>query len=271
MSQQHDYVLGTDEEELERLGLQHRVWRPEVLKAWSEAGITLGSRVVDLGCGPGYATVDLAEIVGPHGAVLGIERSQRFLNFARTECQRRGFQNVELMEADLTGEIEFSLPFDAVWCRWVACFMADLGPLLRHISDALRPGGTALFHEYADYSTWRSIPESPRLLSFVFEVMKNWRGSGGEPDIVFALLPRLKAAGFEIVETKPIIFAVNPGNFMWQWPRSFVRSHVKRLVESNYVSEVWAKEVVEEFDRLGDSPDSVMLTPMVLQIVARKV
>ena len=68
---ENDYVLGTNDEELERLGLQHRVWRPIVLDCWRRAGITFGSRVIDVGAGPGFATMDLAELVGP------TERSSR--------------------------------------------------------------------------------------------------------------------------------------------------------------------------------------------------
>ena len=41
--------------------------------------ISIGSRVIDIGCGPGYATLDLAEIVGRTGEVFAIERSERFL------------------------------------------------------------------------------------------------------------------------------------------------------------------------------------------------
>jgi len=48
-----DYVLGTDDDEIARLGLQHRVWRPRMLDAFARAGITAGSRVVDVGAGPG--------------------------------------------------------------------------------------------------------------------------------------------------------------------------------------------------------------------------
>jgi hypothetical protein len=47
-----DYVLGTHNEELARLGLQHRVWRPVVLDCWQRAGITVGKRVLDVGRGP---------------------------------------------------------------------------------------------------------------------------------------------------------------------------------------------------------------------------
>ena len=69
-SKERDYVLGTHEDELERLGVQHRAWRPVVLDCWRNAGITTGSKVLDVGAGPGYATVDLADIVGRTGKVV---------------------------------------------------------------------------------------------------------------------------------------------------------------------------------------------------------
>src|SRR3712207_8962958 len=84
-----DYVLGTHDEEVARLGLQHRVWRSVTTQCWERVGITSGWRVIDVGAGPGYATADLAEIVGRTGAVLAIERSARFLDVARERCRTR--------------------------------------------------------------------------------------------------------------------------------------------------------------------------------------
>ena len=52
MSTASDYVLGTHQVEITRLGLQHQVWRPYVLDAWSRAGMSRGSKVVDFGGPP---------------------------------------------------------------------------------------------------------------------------------------------------------------------------------------------------------------------------
>jgi SAM-dependent methyltransferase len=76
-------VLGTHDAEIDRLGLQHRVWRPRVLDAWGRAGLTVGHTVVDVGCRPGFATMDLADIVGPNGHVHAVDRSARFLDALR--------------------------------------------------------------------------------------------------------------------------------------------------------------------------------------------
>ena len=80
------------EEESARLGLQHRVWRPVVLDCWQRAGITVGKRVSDVERGPGYATVDLAQIVGPHGEVIALERSQTFIRAMESSCRARSLR-----------------------------------------------------------------------------------------------------------------------------------------------------------------------------------
>jgi len=79
MSRERDYVLGTHDEENARLLLQHRVWRPRALDAWRRAGFTVGQTLLDLGCGPGHAAVDLAEIVGPTGRVFAFVKQPREL------------------------------------------------------------------------------------------------------------------------------------------------------------------------------------------------
>src|SRR5215210_1193588 len=98
---ERDYILGTDDDEVERLGLQHRVWRPQMLDAFRRAGIGPGAHVVDVGAGPGFASADLAEIVGPAGQVLALERSRRFLDALDARARRLGLANIEAREQDV--------------------------------------------------------------------------------------------------------------------------------------------------------------------------
>src|SRR5688572_14038579 len=118
MAIERDYVLGTHDEEIARLGLQHRVWRPRVLDAWRRAGFATGQTLVDLGCGPGWATLDLAEIVGPRGRVIAVDRSRRFLDALETAARARGLPWIETIETDL--EESGAPPFEAdgIWSRW---------------------------------------------------------------------------------------------------------------------------------------------------------
>lgn len=263
-------MLGTHDDEVARLGLQHRVWRNAVTECWHRVGITHGWRVLDVGAGPGYATADLAEIVGPTGVVLGIERSARFLQAARERCMRRGLENVELREADLMEVSLGDLRYDASWCRWVASFVSSPKKLIGNIAGALRPGGVAVFHEYSDYETFRFMPMKPALESFSREVMASWRASGGEPNIARELPQLLREAGLRVLEMIPRVRTVSQRDYTWQWPKSFIEINVTRLEELGRISADDAAAVRREFAQVEADRDAWFTTPMFLEIIARK-
>src|ERR1700681_1424591 len=122
MATERDYVLGTHDEEILRLGLQHRVWRSVVLECWQKAGIIVGSRVLDVGAGPGYAAVDLAEIVGPTGEVGALERSGKCVRAMEQACRATWLANVQIYELAMTSDNLPKADYDFSWCRWVLSF-----------------------------------------------------------------------------------------------------------------------------------------------------
>lgn len=268
-TKERDYVLGTHEDELERLGVQHRAWRDVVLDCWQTAGVTTGSKVLDVGAGPGYATVDLADIVGPTGKVVAVERSTNFLNAINQTIQTRGLSNVEVHELDLMNDDLPGGPLDFSWCRWVLCFVSDPEVVVKKISNALRPGGRAIFHEYGHYTTWRFIP--PRLNHEEFRdyVVATWRGSGGDPDTGLRLPTWLNNAGLAIRSIVPRIFCIRPSDFMWQWPAQFIQVHLVRLQELGKIDTSFADKVLADL-AAAEREGSFMMTPLVLEIVAEK-
>lgn len=265
-----DYLLGTHDAELERLGLQHCVWRPIVLDCWRRAGITGGSRVLDVGAGPGFATLDLGEMVGPTGRVVALERSDRYVEAGRHACAARGYRHVEFHELDLmTGEIPGG-GIDAAWCRWVAAFVSSPQVLVEKLARALRPGGVAIFHEYLSYETYQLVPRSALFGEFVAHVIRSWRDSGGEPNIASALVQLLAANGFSIRETTPRVFCARPTEDMWNWGASFVRVHLERMRDMGGVDSAWIDAVRREFDEMESRPEARLVTPLVLEIVAER-
>ena len=267
-TQERDYVLGTHDDEIERLGLQHRVWRPRVLDAWRRAGFTIGQTLIDVGCGPGHATIDLAEIVGPSGRVLAIERSRRFLDALEATRRQRGLDNIETLELDLDEADPSTQSADGAWCRWVLCFVKKPRAVLERIANALRPGGTIVLHEYFDYSTWRLAPRSPEIEEFVAAVMQSWRAQGGEPDIALELPRWLAELGFEIKSLQPIIEVVPPSSFVWQWPKSFVEVGLQRLVELGHLSADRPAIIARAFNACEIRPHTYMISPALLEIIA---
>jgi len=268
MSNEKDYVLGTHDEELERLGLQHRVWRARALDAWRRAGFTVGQSILDVGCGPGYATLDLADIVGPKGRVTAFDRSQRFLDALAASCFQRKVNHVEIRNVDLGATELPVLEADAAWCRWVFSFVRRPRDLVASVGRSLRRGGVLVLHEYFDYSTWRMAPRCPDIEEFVDAVMWSWRSEGGEPDIALELPRWLAESGFEIESLQPIIDIVPASSFVWQWPKAFVEVGLRRLVELGHLKEGRAAAISEAMKACEAAPHTLMITPAVLEIIA---
>ncbi len=255
MNKERDYVLGTHDEELARLGLQHRVWRPVVLDCWKKAGITVGGRVLDVGAGPGYATVDLAEIVGPAGEVVALERSTT---------------NVRIHELDLMTDDLPKGDYDFSWCRWVLSFVSNPSLLIKKLGAIMRKDGMSIFHEYGHYETWRFFPRIPSQEKFREHVIATWRESGGEPDGASGLSELLSENDFVIRSATPHIFCIRPTDYMWQWPAQFIEVYLPRLQEMDRIDQSFADKVRGDLADAEASPNSLMVTPLVLEIIAEK-
>lgn len=269
-----DYVLGTHNDEHARLGMQHSLWQEFVLDAWKRAGICTGTRVVDVGAGPGFATMDLADIVGATGHVTAVEISSKFAQEVKDQANVRGLKNISVHIVDLMHEdiplANAGVEFDAAWCRWVCMFVPDVGALVRCVHNALRAGGVAVFHEYVHYETYGLQPPTPGIDSFTQAAMKSFSARGGNANIAGTLLKELRQHGFEIMSIKPIARSARPHEPLWQWPAGFIRTYLPRLVELGQVDNAFAANVLAELVRAEQDPQSIMLTPTVLEIIARK-
>ncbi len=270
MPLEKDYVLGTHDDEVARLGLQHSVWRPQATRAWRRAGFTIGDTLVDLGCGPGYAALDLAELVGRDGHVLAIDRSRRFLDRLQAAAGGRGLPQIETLELDLDEQPLPPLEADGIWSRWLYSFVRHPRTLLERAAGALRPGGHMVLHEYIDYRSWRSSPRSPVLEEFVDHVIASWRAEGGEPDIGLELPRWLAELGFELRHLEPLVEITRPGDPVWAWPRAFIGVGLRRLVDLGRIDTARAAEITAAFAQLETTPGAFQVTPMVVEIVARK-
>jgi SAM-dependent methyltransferase len=270
MITERDYVLGTHDEELARLGLQHRVWRPVVLDCWQRAGITIGKRVLDVGAGPGYAAVDLAEIVGSAGEVTALERSHNFVSAMKETCRARSLANVNIYELDLMTDDLPKGNYDFSWCRWVNSFVSDPSLLMKKLAGVMRRGGVSIFHEYGHYETWRFFPRLPSQERFREHVIATWRESGGEPDGACELPALLALNGFVIRSTTPHIFCVRPADYMWEWPAQFIEVYLPRLQEMGRIDQKFASALRAELANAEKHSNSLMITPLVLEIVAEK-
>jgi SAM-dependent methyltransferase len=237
--------------------------------------------VIDVGCGPGFAALDLAQRVGPTGRVVAVDRSPRFLEAlgraaqAQAQAQARAggiagptAGRIETVTADLDVDELPGVGADAAWARWVFAFVLRPRDLLARVARAVRPGGAFVAHEYFDYATWRATPRVPELEDFVAHVMASWRKRGGEPDIALDLVAWLPELGFEIASLRPIVEVVTPASPQWTWVQKFAEVGLERLIDLGEVSPERGAQLAETWRTLAARPGVHMVTPAVLEIVA---
>jgi ubiquinone/menaquinone biosynthesis C-methylase UbiE len=122
-----------------------------------------GHTIIDVGCGPGFASLDLAELVCPSGRIVAVDQSARYLHALAARCAQRGVTNVAAHQLDLDATRLPATGVDGATCRWVLTFVKQPHDVVRALADALRPGGAVAVHEYFDYGTSRTSPRCVEL------------------------------------------------------------------------------------------------------------
>lgn len=266
-----DYIIGATEAEIRRLGQQHAIWRETALAGWRRAGLMPGMTVLDIGCGPGHASFDLAQLVGPEGRVIAVDQSALFLDAVNSGADDRGLDNIEAVKSDLAN---LTLPegsVDFIWSRWVLSFLANPAKVLDRLNAALKPGGVFIAHEYGHYETFGFYPADPVQDRFISAVKKSWRAFGGEPNIGKQLPEMASNLDWEIASLLPHVFATRPGELMWEWPVGWLKSDgIDRLVELGFLDQGDAARFHELVNLRSRDPLSVLTTPMVLEVIAKK-
>jgi len=158
LSTRGEYVLATGNAAANRLRILHNVYGPGARELLVRVGIKPGMKVADLGCGVGMATQLLAALVGPTGAVVGVDFSAAQVAQARAQLPRE-LSNVRFVQASATDTGLEREAFDLVYCRFLLLHLTDPAEGLREMRELLKPNGI-LVVEDSDLTTAESEPPS---------------------------------------------------------------------------------------------------------------
>jgi SAM-dependent methyltransferase len=112
----------------------------------TEAGITTGMHVLDLGCGPGDVSMLAAEMVGETGRVLGVDANEEVLQIAQARAQAAGLKHLSFRAEDVL-QLTPGQEYDALIGRFILMHLPEPAAVLRRLTDQLRPGGLVAFQE----------------------------------------------------------------------------------------------------------------------------
>lgn len=194
MSRAQDYPLGYSELEARRLAEQGALLEDLTASVFRRAGLREGMTVLDIGCGVGDVTLLAARLVGPKGAVLGIDRAASSLQTARVRATALGVAHARFEQADLAS-FETDQTFDALVGRLVLLYLPDPGATLQRLSQYLRPGGIVAFQEF-DMTATSQVPAGALFLKVRSWLLAAFTAAGAELDMGTKLYSSYLRAGF---------------------------------------------------------------------------
>lgn len=266
-----EYVLGTHEAELERLGLQHRLWSTQAFACWDSAGIGPGMAVLDVGCGPGFTSLDLASLVGVQGQVIAIDESARFVDVLRRRAQALGVSKLKAAVMDAQRIRIDAASVDAAYARWVLFFVRDPRAVIRGVARALRPGGVFAVQDYVNWEAICLSPPSDTFDRVIAAILASFRGSGGDVRIGLRLPALMREEGLRIEQLRPLQRLARAGTPLWAWPGTFFRNYLPLLVERGLLGAEDQAAFERMWEERSRDETAFLWAPAMMEIIARKV
>lgn len=192
-SPRFQYALGHSEHELARLSLQAEAFLPFTVQLFEQARIRAGMHILDVGCGAADVSFLAAELVGPNGRVVGVDRVPTAIEWATARARSREIQNADFLVGD-PSMMEFDREFDAIVGRFVLMYYPDPVSALRRLARYLRPGGLMVFQEF-DMDYIRCRPISPTFERATEWIKRAFSASGAKIRLGSDLYPVFLAAG----------------------------------------------------------------------------
>ncbi|KHN93944.1 Methyltransferase type 11 [Metarhizium album ARSEF 1941] len=222
--------------------------------------------ILDVGCGPGTITVDLASHV-PHGRVVGLERAAAVLEQARALAADRGVGNVEFEEGDANALRYPDDTFDIVFCHQVLQHVKDPVGVLREMRRVTKPGGLVAARE-SDYGAFSWYPEVAGMEEWQALYRKLAARNGGQPDAGRMVHAWAKRAGFaaDCVTSSVSSWCYSTSEQVSWWSglwaeRTVASSFADSAVESGLATREQLAQVADTWRRWGREDDAWFSVP----------
>ncbi|WP_116214649.1 class I SAM-dependent methyltransferase [Streptomyces olivoreticuli] len=221
--------------------------------------LTPHMEILDIGCGPGTITADLAALV-PKGRVVGLDTTQEILDRARATARERGLENADFTVGDVHGLRFPDDSFDVVHAHQVLQHLGDPVAALREMRRVCRPGGVIAVRD-ADYAAMTWYPRVPGLDDWQDLYQRVARAGGGEPDAGRHLLSWARRAGFtDVTATASAWCFASPEERAWWsglWAdRTVASSYARLAVDGSFTDEAGLHRIAGAWRDWGRSQDA---------------
>ncbi len=267
-----EYVLGRHAHEYARLRFQQEVWgaitEHFLDRTLGSADQARGKRCLDVGCGPGFVTLELARRVGPTGSVLAVDGAEHWLASLQADARDAQLTQVETQALDLeSGQFEEGR-YDFIFARWVLSFLRDPEELITRLARALKPGGLLAIQDY-NHEGISLFPRSSGFEAVIRATRALYASQGGDLWIAGSLPAMFARAGLELVDERPNVLSGGPDSPAFRWADAFFPAHVDHMVELGLLSEHEREAFMHDWSERKQDPSSRFYSPFIVDLAGR--
>jgi len=260
------YVLKGGEEGAKRLQiLAHAKW-PTTQALLQRVGLQRGMRCLDVGCGSGEITLQLARMIGSEGEVVGIDSDESVLELARKEAEQ---QNLLVnFYKDNASELKQEPIFDIVYSRFLLTHLQEPQLAIDCMLNSLVPGGTFIVEDI-DFSGHFCYPNCPAFYRFVELYQAITLQKNCDPFIGPKLLGMLKEAGLKQINMEVVLptFFEGVGKLIAQVTMEHLR---EPLTMSKLATHEEIDAIIQELNVFVSSSQTIISLPRIFQFWGRK-
>jgi SAM-dependent methyltransferase len=260
------YVIQGGRPGKERLRLLSSVMWPTTERLLQRAGLRPGLHCLDLGCGGGDVSRELARRVGPTGRVVGIDRDETILQLDREDLLADPLPNLSFRAADAE-DLQESASYDLVYARFLLTHLPRRDRGLQGMLRSLRPGGVVVMEE-VDFAGHFCYPNCPAFWRYVELYQQVVLRRGGDPFLGPKLPLMLMEAGVQNVQVEVVqpVFLEGPGKLIAAITLERTADSIR---ETGLASAEELTRLIAELHAAAEEPRQLLSVPRVFQVWGR--
>lgn len=256
------YIIRGGMEGRERLRRLASVLQPTTLALLQRVGVEDGMSCLDVGCGGGDVTVELARMVGPSGYVVGADLDETKIALARSEAEARGLANLDYQCTDVTGMIS-PRNFDVVYARFLLSHLPNPAQTLARFRSMLNPGGCVIVEDI-DITGHFCDPASRAYDRYIELYVQAAQIRGVDATLGPRVPGLLRDAGFDWVEVSVAQPAGFSGDVKMLSPLTLENIAASILTEG-LATEDELGQVITDLYAFARDPNTLMSFPRIIQ------
>lgn len=249
----------------ERLRVLSRAMLPTTLALFNDLEVGAGMVCLDLGCGGGDVTIELARLAAPEGRATGIDIDAKVVAIASAECADLGLP-LTFVTGDLEAD-ELLYEADVVYARFILSHLRDPAAVLAKVRRVVRPGGVVIVED-VDFRGHFSYPQNDAYDRYVELYTALGRMRGVDPHIGARVPSLLTEAGYAGVGLRIVQPAATSGDVARVVPLTFA-AVAPQGIAAGLVSEDEAASILAALEEQAADPNALVSFPRVMQAWAR--